>query len=102
MRTAHIEGIISIIVPTEYTYYFPTTYTSVKQILLPVTRPLHNNTSKEVVWEMAPTTRGATQPLSGFQDNPEVLLNTLSKGGTTPTRTPNDTLTLDKRIQAAE
>jgi hypothetical protein len=32
---------ISIIVPTEYTYHFPTTYTSVKQILLPVTRPLH-------------------------------------------------------------
>jgi hypothetical protein len=93
---------ISIIVPTEYTYHFPTTYTSVKQILLPVTRPLHNNTSEEVVWEMAPTTRGATQPLSGFQDNPEVLLNTLSEGGTTPTRTPNDTLTLDERIQAAE
>jgi hypothetical protein len=30
------------------------------------------------------------------------LLNTLSEGGTTPTRTPNDTLTLDERIQAAE
>jgi hypothetical protein len=44
MRTAHIEGMISIIVPTEYTYHFPTTYTSVKQILLPVTRPLHFNT----------------------------------------------------------
>jgi hypothetical protein len=41
MRIAYIEGAVSTIIPIDYTYYFPTTYNSVKQILLPVTRPLY-------------------------------------------------------------
>jgi hypothetical protein len=30
MRTIYIDGVVGIIIPIDYTYYFPTTYTSVK------------------------------------------------------------------------
>jgi hypothetical protein len=47
---------------------------------------------------MAPTTRGTIQPLSKPQDTSD----TRSERDTTPARTINNTMTLDKRIQAAE